>query len=298
MPGGVTGDVRTLLDLDVAGLGIRVRAAGVPLEAGPEHEPFRSQRPGEDLVIDYQSGEGLGPFRRGREVFNAHDALRFFEDPGAAGGLIVEIACGRRATCEARLSPDRARAEVRIAPWLEGRTLLNLPRAYEVACVTLFARHDVLVLHALGLALDGVGGVLLPASTGSGKSTLGALHETDEVLSDERVALALGETQGPWVYGTPLRATGRRVQAKGAPLRAVVFLGPHGEGFELRPLRRAEAFRRLAFHGLPPFWDPVGLERAVDVALATAKAVPAYELRFVPGEPVRDQLRGALSAAL
>lgn len=292
-------EYHSLLDLQIAGLGIRVRTApGLPLEAGPEHEPFRALCPGEDLLIDYSSGDGLAPFPRGPEVFNAHDALRFFEDPSTDGGLILEIACGRRASCEVRFSPDRARAEVRISPWLEGRTLLNLPRAYEVACVTRFARRDAMVVHALGLSLEGIGGLLLPASTGSGKSTLGALHEAAEVLSDERVALALAPHRDPWVYGTPLRATGRRVQAKGAPLRALVFLGPHGEAFDVRPLRRAEAFRRLAFHGLPPFWDPPGLERAVDVALAAAKAVPAFELRFVPGDPVRDQLRGALGELL
>jgi hypothetical protein len=291
-------EFEALIDLEVAGLGIRVRtAAGLSLDPGPEHEAFRVAATGEDLIVDYTDGAERGWFERGSEVFNAHDALRFFEDPEVSGGLLLEIACGRRTRCEARFSPDRSHVEVRLAPWRPSSTLLTLPRAYEVACATRFARSDVLVVHALGLILPGIGGVLLPASTGHGKSTLGSLHQVGEVLSDERVALALNSGT-PSIYGTPLRATGRRVQAEGAPLRALVFLGAHGDGFGLRPLRRAEAFRRLAFHGLPPFWDRDGLERTVDVALASAKAVPAFELSFVPGDSARDQLREALCRVL
>jgi hypothetical protein len=290
--------LRTVADLEVAGLGIRVRAAeGIPLQAGPEHEAFRVDRPGADLVVDYADGDAVGWFSRGSEVFNAHDALRFYEDPSAEGGLLLEIACGRRARCEARLSPDRSHAEVRLAPWLPSSTLLTLPRAYEVACATRFARRDTLVVHALGLTLPGLGGVLLPGSTGHGKSTLGSLHPAAEVLSDERVALTSSDGT-PSIHGTPLRATGRRVQALGAPLRALVFLGAHGEGFGLRALGRAEAFRRLAFHGLPPFWDRDGLERTVDVALETAKAVPAFEFTFVPNDSAPAQLQDALCQIL
>jgi hypothetical protein len=323
MTGTVT--ARDLTCLRVAGLGIRVRVAdGVPLAAGPEHEPFRvDEVAAPDLVLTFADGEARGWFPRGDLRFNAHDALRFYADPTTPGGLVVDVACGRRARCEARLSPEREQAEIRIAPWLPDRTLLTLPRAYEVACATRFARRGALLVHALGLSLPGLGGVLLPASTGSGKSTLGALHPAAAVLSDERVGLRLGpgadspRTRGDGgmatIHGTPLRATGRRVQAIGAPLRALAFLGPHGGADSatgadpatianaacgLRPLRPAEAFRRLAFHAFPPFWDLPGLERALDVARAVATSVPAFELRFVPGPAVPEQLHEALCRLL
>jgi hypothetical protein len=238
--------------------------------------------------VDFGDGDAQGWFERGDLRFNADDMLRFY------GGGILEVQCGRRMRCQARFSEDYAHADVRISPWLPGRTLMNLPRAYEVAFLSRLARKGVAVLHAVGLVLDGVGGVLLPASTGSGKSTLAAAHRASDVLSDERVALALGPDGAPWIYGTPLRAEGRRVQAAGAPLAALAFLGAHGQGWRSTPLRRGDTFRRLVFHMQSPLWDRVGLERTVDLAHTTSQALSAVELCFEPGPDLPSRLREVL----
>lgn len=286
-----------LFELEIARMRIEVRGRAGLLEPGSEHEPFRVD-PGEAVDLRLAFSDAARWEERGPQRFSGHEAMALY-DAASGSGWILTVECGRTRRCEATFSQDYSEGRVRFTPWPPGRTLQNLPRAWEYACISRLARlGGGFLVHAVGLALPDLGGVLLPGSSGRGKSTLAELHDETETLSDERVAVAPGADGRTWIWGTPWRGTAGRVRAAGVPLAATVFLGPHEPPFGLTPVRPAEAFRRLAFHGFPPFWDRLGLERTIDRALEAAVTLPAFELRYQPGPGARAWLRERLERVL
>lgn len=284
----------------IAGLLVAVEsAAGCPLRAGADHEPFLVDPAGgpADMRVRFRSATG-GWEARGSRAFSGHDVLEVYDRVSGPGRLLV-IGAGARLRCEAVVSDDWSEVDVQIHPWDRLRSLHELPRAWETSVTTRLARlGGGFLVHAAGLIVEGIGGVLVAGSSGRGKSTLSSMHALDAVLSDERVAVAAGPDGAPWIHGTPWRGTAGRLRAASAPLRAIAFLGPHEGGWALEPLDRGEVFRRLAFHAFPPFWDAPAVERALDLARAAACAVPGFHLQFCPepGAPLR--LRHELARAL
>lgn len=283
----------------IAGLVIRVETPGYDLlRPGDDHAPFVVEDLGEpDMRVTFSDGREGWPVR-GRRLFSGHDVVEVHERLDGPGKVLV-IGSGARLRCESAVSEDWSDAGIRIAPWERPRTLQELPRAWEVSVTTRLAlTNGGFLVHAAGVLVGGLGGVLLPASSGRGKSTLAAHHSIEAVLSDERVAVAPGPDGAPWLHGTPWRGTAGRLRATSAPLRAVAFLGPHEGEWAVHPLPRAEVFRRLAFHAFPPFWEARAVERTLDLAGMAAHAVPGFELRFVPGADAPERLREVLMSAL
>ncbi len=286
-------------ELAIGGLRVRVRTdPGIDMEPGPPYLPFVVDADDERepaLEAIFRDAAPLPPLPRGPQRFASGDRLRFYEDAGCDGMVLVEN-CGETRTCETRISADGSRAEIRFAPWPPHKTSLYvMPRCFEHACIGAFARQKVMLVHAVGLAVPE--GVLLPASTNFGKSTLAEMFDESETLSDERVALTLGDDGEPWIHGTPWRGTAARVSPRGVPLRALLFLGPHGKAPGVRPLKRAEAFQRLSFHGMTPLWDRTGMECCLDLAQAVSERVPVGELTYAP-EAGPDPVRRAVEAFL
>ena len=183
-----------------------------------------------------------------------------------------------------------------MSPWPAGRTLGSTGQLYEIACISRMARlGGSFLVHACALNLPGIGGVLLPGSSGRGKSTLAALFG-EATLADERVAVTRGPDGEAWIHGTPWRGTEERISSASVPLRAVLFLGPHEPPLGATPLGRAEAFQRLAFHAFPPLWDRTGVDRVLDLALEVTTTVPVGELRFQPGAETRARVRSAVES--
>lgn len=262
--------------LRIADCVARVRGDGVPLSPGPDHAPFLCEEVASP-DLDWRCAALERSHPSGRRCFAAEGVLEASRLPG--GDFLLKIPCGPRLRCETILTPDAAHGRFALAPWPEDAQLTTLPRGFELACQSLLARRGSFLVHAAGLSLGGVG-VLLPASSGGGKSTLAGRCGPLEVLSDERVAVST--RNGPRIHGTPWRGTAGRVRADSAPLGAILFLGPHGPPHGLRPLGRAEAFRRLYFHSFPPLWDRTGVAEVLAAAEEIASRVPSGELRLPP----------------
>ncbi|MDC3378822.1 hypothetical protein OAX78_00885 [Planctomycetota bacterium] len=287
------------LMLSIAGLRVQVEPdPSVRVEAGRDYAHFLVDpaRDGPaDLTIHVGPSGDRAQLPTGERLFRASETWELYRGT-ADDDRVLQWSRDAPIRADAHFSADFSQCDLRIDPWPGPQTLTTLPPLVEIGFQTRAARlHGGFLVHAVGLDLDGVG-LLLPGSSGRGKSTLAELLPEAAAISDERVAVAAVADSGFAIHGTPWRGTAKRIRAACAPLRAVVFLGPHEQPASLRPLPRAEAFRRLVFHAFPPWWDRPGLERVIDQALAVVSAVPTYEMRFVPDASVIDLLAQAIEA--
>ncbi len=287
------------LRLRIAGLGIELRADGEPDPplarfAAPEEEAA-------DLVVVSAAAGDERPWpRAGARRFAAGTTWELREHEDDPGALALRWAPGRgegAVRLEAEVARDWSRCLLLHERLPAGGAALDAARPLlELAFQTRLARlRGGALVHACGLDLGGRG-LLLPGSSGRGKSTLAAALPPELALSDERPALAPDPHGRPAVWGTPWRGTAARARPGAAPLAGLAFLGPHAPPFGLRPLRAGEAFRRLCFHAFPPLWDRPGLERVLAELERVVRAVPCVELRWALGEPVLPLLEQACAA--
>ena len=156
---------------------------------------------------------------------------------------------------------------------------------FNVALLALLLRGGLLV-HAAGAVLKGRG-LVFPALSGTGKSTLSGLLETEfpgSVVCDERIALrpdaAPDGTAPRWTLaGTPWSSSAGIARKTAAPLSALVFL-EQAPDCAIEPIPASVAVRRM----LPQIsvdWKNTELaDRGVAALDALLAAVPAYVFRF------------------
>jgi hypothetical protein len=286
--------------LRIAGLDLDVRSClGVRGVAGAEFAPFVVDPGGAqpELEVSYEPADGRPWFALGARRFGAGTTWDL-HDAADGEGQVLRWAPGRPEGAlrnEARVSGDWTRCEIRYEPFPPGEVPLEVVRSeLEVAFQTRLARSGGALVHACGLVLEGKA-LLLPGSSGRGKSTLAGQLPAEVALSDERPALRVREGDAAWLHGTPWRGTAGRVSAGAAPLGAVAFLGLHEPPWGLRPLPPGEAFRRLCFHAFPPLWDREGMERVLELAQRVVTSVPCFELRYRLGDPVEPLLLQAVA---
>ena len=156
---------------------------------------------------------------------------------------------------------------------------------FNVVLLALLLRGGLLV-HAAGAVLNGRG-LIFPALSGTGKSTLSGLLETDypgSVVCDERIAarpVATPDEAAPrWTLaGTPWSSSAGIARKTAAPLAALVFL-EQAPDCAIKPIPASAAARRM----LPLIsvdWKNNELaDRGVAALDALLASVPAYVFRF------------------
>ncbi|MFH1807221.1 MAG: hypothetical protein ABIJ09_00650 [Pseudomonadota bacterium] len=153
----------------------------------------------------------------------------------------------------------------------------------ELLWVLLLARHQGLLLHALG-GVDARGqGFVCAGVSGAGKSTLARLWNPQHpatVLSDDRVIVRLVDGR-PWIHGTPWHGEDELASAQSAPLARVYFI-EQADRDELVELSAAQAMARLLALSFLPFFSAEDLGACADLAAVVARQRRCQVLRFTP----------------
>jgi hypothetical protein len=160
----------------------------------------------------------------------------------------------------------------------------------QILMILLLSSRNGMVVHACGINDSGRGYLFLGNST-SGKSTLAKIwHEKGAtVLNDDRIILR--EKDGAFrMYGTPWHGTFAETSLTELPVEKIFFL-KHGTENLLFPKSGSEAVSMLLTRSFPPFWDQWGMEQVLGLLDRMAKALPCYELQFLPDERVLDLIR-------
>lgn len=151
-----------------------------------------------------------------------------------------------------------------------------------------------LLLHSACVEINGRG-CLFTGVSGAGKSTISQLWQQDpaaSVLTDERVVIR-EQGAGIWAHGTPWHGTAEIHRNAGAKLAAIFFI-THGSRNRVEPLPMKEAVNRLLVRSFPTFWLQEGMAFAVDFCLRVVRAVPCYELEFLPDMSALAVVKGQL----
>ncbi len=153
-------------------------------------------------------------------------------------------------------------------------------------------------VHACGV-VDSLGrGHLFVGQSGAGKTTIAKLLQDESkaiVLSDDRIVLRkLGNKI--WMYGTPWHGDAQLASPVGTPLHRVCFLA-RGEENQLIPQKSSQSIARLFSSSFLPFYNSAGLDFTLSFFEEVVKAVPCFELRFLPDKRVfrfLERLSGAV----
>lgn len=162
----------------------------------------------------------------------------------------------------------------------------------------LLIRHDRVCFHASCIRTE-LGGILFSGPSGMGKSTQAQLwcdHRAAELINGDRPILQRTEA-GYLAWGSPYAGSSRCHVNDSVPVSALVFLDQAKEN-RIRRLGGGEAFRRI-YAGLTMYsWDREFVERAVDLAMDLASAVPCYELACLPDRSAVECLEQRLKEDL
>lgn len=155
----------------------------------------------------------------------------------------------------------------------------------------LLPRSGGMVLHAASLARNGAG-LLFPAVSGGGKSTLVRMAGPAEALSDE-LSLVLRDEDGYALAGSPFWGElACRSRSMEVPLKGIYFLekDPHPA---VRPIPKTHAVRLLLKTLMTFDADPLSTQSLMRGAEALLDRVPFHALVFSKSRPFWDAIRPA-----
>lgn len=146
-----------------------------------------------------------------------------------------------------------------------------------------------ILMHACGIDDNGRG-LLFPASSTHGKTTMALLWENEAVvLNDERI-IVRQKGGRLWIYGTPWHGEYGKVSPKGVPLEKVFFLR-HDNQNNVKRLNAVTSASELIKHTLQPLWDMEGMRFMLDFCAEVASKVACYDLGFAADKAVVDFIR-------
>jgi hypothetical protein len=226
-------------------------------------------------------------------VFSSGGLWRLHRRPGRWAVELASPAPGRGAYQTALVSSDFSSGEIIVSSDLRrprDRFPLRYPLA-ELLMIGMLAQGHGLMLHACA-AQDGEGATVFAGVSGAGKSTMARiwLENSDAtLLSDDRVILRAHD-DGIWVYGTPWHGDAHVACPGRAPLRTIAFLQHGVENCAVR-LAPVQAALGLLIRGFLPFWDHAGMGFSLDMMDRVCRAVPCYDLSFVPDASIVEYVR-------
>ncbi len=149
------------------------------------------------------------------------------------------------------------------------------------------------LLHAAGVAHDGVGYVLAGRS-GAGKSTLsGFCHDAGwDILNDDRVIVHPDPATGKWLLsGTPWHGTGKYAKNRTVPLGGVYLLQQDTENVAEDIALQEARYRLMDVAGIAWF-EETWSQQALDALVRLTEEVPVRRLRFTRSADAVEALGG------
>ena len=143
-------------------------------------------------------------------------------------------------------------------------------------------RHDGLILHASFIRWQGHG-ILFTAPSGTGKSTQASLWEAymgAEILNGDRTGIRY--VNAHWTaYGLPYAGSSHIYRKESAPICAIVVLRQGPENL-IKPMTTTEALRALFPEFSAHRWNPVFMNKVLDIASDMLQEIPIYCLECRP----------------
>ena len=145
-----------------------------------------------------------------------------------------------------------------------------------------FLKHSIVQLH--GVLLEDSGkGILVCADSGVGKTTHARLwrdYRHSIIINGDR-ASCVKEKNGWTAFGIPWCGTSGEYMNRVVPIQAIVAL-ERGEVNEAVRLSGIEAFFRVMSYLQYPTWEPLLLEKGMDLVQDLTESVPVICLRCKP----------------
>lgn len=142
--------------------------------------------------------------------------------------------------------------------------------------------HDGLVVHASAVVYKDYC-ILFSAPSGTGKSTQAKLWEKylkAVVINDDHPAIKCVNNK-TFVYGTPWAGSGKKLENKHAPLKAVIIL-EQSQDNTLRKLPFTEAINHFLPRFFLPYYNNELMKKAMDLFEAMFLHIPVYLLKCKP----------------
>ena len=240
---------------------------------GPESSGYQ---PTVTLPVRLQSGSVDLPERQPDYVAGNHWS---FYDGMDEGMLFVHrpASVGKRTCCQ--VDRDLSACRLHVAG-----DVSDAPLRYpldQILTWGLLGKCSGVLLHAAGVAHDGVGYVLAGRS-GAGKSTLsGFCHEAGwDILNDDRVIVHPDPVTGQWfLSGTPWHGTGKYAKNRTVPLGGVYLLQQDQEDVAEEIALQDARYTLMDVAGIAWF-EEVWSQQALDAIARLTEEVPVRRLRF------------------
>jgi hypothetical protein len=226
----------------------------------------------------------------GRKIFDSNSVWQLYQRNGTYLFSLKSPAFGPIPYKIAEVSKDFTRVKVALhRPYFNPDEPIY-PLEYpldELLLINLLALGRGVEVHACGVVDASGRGHLFVGQSGAGKTTMARLWEDAPgvtILSDDRIILRQIDKK-LWMYGTPWHGEAMLASPDRPPLTRIYFL-EKGNKNELVSLRDSLALGRLITCSFIPFYSQPGLAFTLGFFEEVVKAVPCYELRFVPDKRV------------
>jgi hypothetical protein len=290
-----------MISIRIAGINISLfcNDPELKIQAEGATEKFVVDQTEHDVRIRADWGE-LFEEAGGEKLFDSGDLWKMYKKNGSYLFRFGLPALGSTPYKIAQVAKDFKEGEVLLhRPFFETH-LPTYPLEYpldELLLIHFLALGRGVEMHACGV-MDSLGrGHLFVGQSGAGKTTMSRLWQNEPgmvILSDDRIVLRQMDKL-LWMYGTPWHGEGGVASPAGVPLTRVYFLR-HGEKNRRLPemvsMMGTEVVARMLAASFVPFYSSEAMDFILEFFEGLEKAVPSYELRYVPDERVVEFIQG------
>jgi len=168
-----------------------------------------------------------------------------------------------------------------------------LPQVLEIVLfANWFGGFGDVILHALGIAIDGKG-YAIAGHSGVGKSTLAATLSNMPgvtILGEDQVILRLIDNRF-WIFGTPWHLDRSLCSPAGVALEKVYFLKQRGKNV-VELISPMDSVTRLLQTAFIPYYRPEIVKKQLDRLALLADQIPFFELSYQLGTNILQVILG------